>query len=110
MKNEIKLNAGKILIALMMCSVFFGIVGAEDWPMFRHDLEHTGETSDVIENPEDLELTWKFKTGDSVTSPPAVSRDYIYIVSEDDYIYCLDKNTGKLIWKFKTDFHLDIRF
>jgi len=90
------ITVGVVLILLSQISV------AEDWPMFRHDLEHTGETSDVIENPEDLELKWKFKTEEGVGSSPAVSGDHVYVGSREGYVYCFDKNTGKEIWKFKT--------
>jgi len=48
---------------LIIFSLIIGGVNAADWAMFHHDLEHTGETSDVIQNPENLELKWKFKTG-----------------------------------------------
>ena len=76
---------------------------AEDWPMFRHDLEHSGETSDVIENPEDLELKWEFETRSLIrSSSPAVSGDYLYIGSGYS-LYCVDKNTGELIWEFETE-------
>jgi len=37
-----------------------------------------------------------------VWSSPAVSGNHIYIGSFDNSIYCLDKNTGKLKWKFET--------
>jgi len=47
-KIKLKLNLWKILIALIVGFVFAGIAGAEDWQMFMHDSEHTGETSDVI--------------------------------------------------------------
>ncbi|MCK4347032.1 MAG: PQQ-binding-like beta-propeller repeat protein [Thermoplasmatales archaeon] len=33
---------------------------------------------------------------------PAVSGNYVYVGSDDRYIYCLDKNTGEFKWKFKT--------
>ena len=59
-KIKLKLNLEKILVVLIVGFVFAGTAGAEDWPMFMHDLEHSGETSDVIENPDDLELKWKF--------------------------------------------------
>ena len=77
--------------------------------MFQHDLEHTGETSDVIENPEDLELKWKFKVG-VIGSSPVVSGNYVYASSvggedslslNEGHVYCLNKDTGELIWKFK---------
>ena len=104
MGNEIKLklNLEKILVVLIVGFVFAGTGGAEDWPMFMHDLEHTGETSDVIKIPQNLELVWKFETGDRVQSSPSIYDDYIYFGSDDDYVYCLNKNTGELMWKFKT--------
>jgi len=54
--------------------------------MFHHDLEHTGETSDVIKNPEDLKLKWEFKTGDEIGSSLAVSGNYVYVGSLNGYI------------------------
>ncbi|PKP57657.1 MAG: hypothetical protein CVT88_08575 [Candidatus Altiarchaeales archaeon HGW-Altiarchaeales-1] len=75
---------------------------AGDWEMFGHDLEHTGETSDVIKNPENLKLKWKFKTGSYVRSSPTISGNFVYVGSWDGYVYCLNKNTGELIWKFET--------
>jgi len=36
--------------------LFAQFTGAEDWTMFRYDLGHTGETSDVIENPGDFKV------------------------------------------------------
>ncbi|ODS36638.1 hypothetical protein BEH94_11650 [Candidatus Altiarchaeales archaeon WOR_SM1_SCG] len=101
MKTKIKLNVEKILITVMICFIFIGFAGAEDWPMFMHDLERTGETSDVIENPEDLKLKWKSGTG-VVWSSPAVSGDYVYVSSKGNVLYCFDRYTGELKWKFRT--------
>ena len=77
-------------------------MSGSDWDMFRYDLEHTGETSDIIKNPKELKLIWKFETGSSVDSSPAISENFVYVGSDDNYIYCLNKNTGELIWKFET--------
>jgi len=40
-----------VALVLLLLSQF---VQAEDWLMSQHDLEHTGETSDVIENPKKI--------------------------------------------------------
>ncbi|PKP45761.1 MAG: hypothetical protein CVT95_08185, partial [Bacteroidetes bacterium HGW-Bacteroidetes-12] len=61
----------------------------------------SGESGDVIQNPENLELKWKFETGGGHSSP-AISGNYVYVGSDDNYVYCLDKNTGELVWKFET--------
>jgi hypothetical protein len=47
-KIKLKLKLEKILVVLIVSFVFAGIAGAEDWQMFMHDSEHTGETSDMI--------------------------------------------------------------
>ena len=86
-KNKLKINSGRILIAVAICFCLIGIAGAEDWLMFHHDLQHTGETTDVIKNPENLGLKWKFQTGSYVSSSPAVSGDFVYACSYDDYVY-----------------------
>jgi len=48
-------------------------------------------------------LILKFKTGYQIyISSPAISGNYVYIGSLDNCIYCLNKDTGDLIWKFNT--------
>ena len=47
-------------------------------------------------------LKWKFKTGDSVFSSPAVSDDVVYFGSYDNHLYALDTKTGEEQWKFET--------
>lgn len=96
-KIKLKLNLGKILVILIVGFVFAGTVGAEDWAMFQHDLEHTGETSDVIENPEDLGLAWIFKTEYSEYSSPVVSGNNIYAFTPREKHTMLWIITGILI-------------
>jgi len=103
---KIKSNTRSILIAVLICFVLAQDPAAEDWHMFMHDLMHTGETSDVIENPEYLEIKWKVNLTNQIglpleSSSPSVSGDYVYVGSNDG-IYCLDKNTGDVRWNVKT--------
>jgi outer membrane protein assembly factor BamB len=37
-----------------------------------------------------------------VNSSPAIVENLIYVGRRDSYLYALDKDTGKEIWKFKT--------
>jgi len=71
-----------------------------NWPMFRHDPQHTGYNDCIMSDH--LELLWKYKTGDWVRSSPTVVDGKLYIGSRDKYLYCLGANTGDLIWKYKT--------
>ena len=47
---------------------------------------------------------WRFKTGLSVESTPAVSADglSLYVGSSDTYLYCLNTATGQTKWSYKT--------
>ncbi|MEF8847384.1 MAG: PQQ-binding-like beta-propeller repeat protein, partial [Candidatus Paceibacterota bacterium] len=46
-------------------------------------------------------LKWKYKTGDSVYSSPAISSDgTIYVGSHDDHLYAINPD-GTLKWKIE---------
>ena len=83
-----------------------------DWPMFGHDLQHTGVAGESVEPP--LELLWEFNISSSVASSPVVSGGIVYIVtrhSNNSYLYALDAATGAERWKWKcgpTGFSFDI--
>ncbi|HEC92120.1 MAG TPA: serine/threonine protein kinase, partial [Candidatus Atribacteria bacterium] len=95
MKNK------KIVVLLVICSFLLPIVlSSDDWPMFRHDPQHTGYTD--CEMPNELELLWKYGTDSNIASSPAVVNGKVYFGSWDGYLYCLDTN-GKLLWKYGTD-------
>lgn len=78
--------------------------GSEEgiWEMFRCNPEHTGRTPySTTDNPGKMQ--WKFRTGGSVRSSPAIGPDgTIYIGSDDGYIYAINPN-GVLKWKFRTE-------
>ncbi len=53
---------------------------------------------------EDGTLKWKFKTGEVIDSSALLDdRGRVYFGSGDAHVYCLDRETGKEIWKFKAD-------
>jgi hypothetical protein len=43
-----------------------------------------------------------FKTGNDITSTPALSGRYVYIGSQDNKVYCIDSQTGHKEWEYKT--------
>jgi len=69
--------------------------------MFRGNPQHSGvyAAAGVLSSPK---VKWKFHTGGSVTSSPAVVGDTLYVGSNDRYLYALNLETGALKWKFKT--------
>ena len=59
------------------------------WPMFRHDLQHTGQSP--YSGPQDPTELWRYGTGDQIHSSPAIGPDgTIYFGSLDNYFYSLD--------------------
>ena len=75
--------------------------GAVDWwPMFHHDLSHTGSSTSTAPNTNNT--IWTYTTGDYVWSSPAVTGDRVYVGSVDHRLYCLDASTGAHIWNYTT--------
>ena len=74
--------------------------GNDDWPMFHHDLQHSGYSTSTAPNT-NYKL-WNYTTGGWVSSSPAAVHGEIYVGSNDNEIYCLNASTGALIWNFTT--------
>ncbi len=69
--------------------------------MFRSNAEHTGIFNNDGTVPTNSDL-WRFKTGSSVWSSPAVSNGFVYVGSLDGNLYAIDALTGKEKWQFRT--------
>lgn len=68
------------------------------WPMFHHDLNHSGYSSSKAPN---LKLRfWTFSTNLGVYASPSVVDGRVFIGSTDGYFYCLNASTGKEIWQY----------
>jgi len=95
---------GIIAILVLLTSV----AQASDWPMFHHDLRHTGYTTEKVSD--ELELLWSYETGschDYYYSSPAVADGKVFVGSYDGKIYCLDEDDGSLIWSYLTGDDVD---
>ncbi|MCK9265276.1 PQQ-binding-like beta-propeller repeat protein [bacterium] len=47
------------------------------------------------------EELWRYYANGPVRLAPAYSKGRLYFVSDDGYLYCLNANSGTLVWKFK---------
>jgi outer membrane protein assembly factor BamB len=47
------------------------------------------------------EPLWSFTTGGRVDSPPTIWKGRALFGSADGYVYCLNANDGKLIWRYR---------
>jgi len=95
------------LVAILMLSVLFVRVPSvratnppDEWPMFRHDLNHTGYSTSAAPNTN--QIAWSYTTGDEVFSSPAVAGGMVYVGSYDRKVYCLDAVTGAFVWSYTT--------
>jgi outer membrane protein assembly factor BamB len=66
------------------------------WPMFHHDLRHTGYSTSIA--PDTDNRVWIKDIGSRITSSPAIIDGKVFITSENGRVYCLDESTGALIW------------
>ncbi|MGE5531869.1 MAG: PQQ-binding-like beta-propeller repeat protein, partial [Bacteroidota bacterium] len=49
------------------------------------------------------QLVWRYKTSAAVTASPLVTDSGLVLIGScDSYVYALDRDTGKLIWKLST--------
>jgi outer membrane protein assembly factor BamB len=77
------------------------------WPMFRHDVKHTGRSP--FTGPGQPTLQWTYPTDDGVASSPSIGADgTIYVgsgwnwqIQHDSALYALNPD-GSLKWKFYT--------
>jgi len=74
--------------------------GVDWWPMFRHDLSHTGYSTSTAPNTNNT--IWSYPTGDRVISSPAVAQGKVYVGSYDRKVYCLNATSGVRIWNYTT--------
>ena len=95
MNNKIDCILVFIILLVAIISVA-GVVTASDWPMFHHDLLHTGYSTSTAPNTNNV--LWTYTTGSGVYSSPAVVDGKVYIGSYDGHVYCLDAEDGDKIW------------
>ncbi len=69
------------------------------WPMFRHNLRHTGYS--FSDAPDTNNTIWIYDTGHLVRSSPAIVDDKVYIGS--DTFLCINSTNGDEIWNFTTN-------
>ena len=70
------------------------------WPMFHHDLQHTGRS--LYSGSADPHLKWNCDVGGKIQSAPTIGADgTIYVGSYDKNLYAINRN-GTLKWTYTT--------
>ncbi|MFC2006008.1 PQQ-binding-like beta-propeller repeat protein [Chloroflexota bacterium] len=90
------------IITLSISAIFVQAQLADSpWPMFRHDLQHTGRSP--YNGPAYPEIKWVYNTGDwQISSSPVIDTDgTVYIGTYDSNLFAVSSN-GSLKWVFNT--------
>jgi outer membrane protein assembly factor BamB len=91
-----------ITVALVfLCTSAWAQLLNSPWPKIHKDIRNSGYTSAV--GTSIGKIKWRFATEKPITSSPALDNNgRIYFGSADKNLYCLDRITGSLIWKYAT--------
>ncbi len=79
---------------LLICLLCNTLRGADDWPMFAHDPQHSGYSSSPM--PESLREIWT-KDGFGIGVRFVISEEKLF-VSRHLALIALDVNTGSVLW------------
>jgi parallel beta-helix repeat protein len=78
-----------------------------DWPMFQHDLQHTGYSASKISN--DLGSLWNFSDRENARcSSPVVYRGIVFVniwgqSIENGILWALNETNGQPIWSYPVE-------
>jgi outer membrane protein assembly factor BamB len=116
MESYMKYNYLIVAVIILVGLTSAGLYAEESpWPMFRHDLKHTGHTP--YTGPATPTVAWTFPANDGITSSPSIGHDGTIYVGAGGYYDRFGYNTGggdsslyainpdgTLKWQFKTDY------
>jgi outer membrane protein assembly factor BamB len=107
-----KIIFSSVTLALLFVSVFtaafsLNLIKADDgskasnidwWPMFQHDVSHTGASTSNA--PATNNTLWSYEAKYDAVLSPVVVDNLVYVSSLDGTFYCLNAATGALVWKY----------
>ena len=93
------------LLGLVLLSAPVGSFAADeapsrDWSSFRNNFQMTGIAGTTL--PEKLEVLWKIPAPFGVSATAAIVDDRVYLGTINGDFLCLDRKTGKEIWKYRS--------
>ena len=99
-----------VIITLILLGTFYGLShqsrvyaasSDDDWPMYHHDVAHTGYSNGTASTTLPAQL-WNYTLEldpSSMPHSPAVTDGFVYVISEYN-LSCFDASTGANIWNF----------
>lgn len=89
------------LLSLLYSSPSFAQLATSPWPMFMHDTQHTGQSTQS--GPPQNTLSWKYQTGSEVLASLVLGTDgTIYVGSVDGNFHAISPS-GVKKWSYTTD-------
>ncbi len=90
--------ASSVILSISRSSLAFA-TDTDDWPMFHHDLTHTGYSTNTPTATSPT-LLWNFTTNMVIWASPAVVDGKVYVGSDGGVAYCLNASDGTAIWNY----------
>jgi len=72
------------------------------WPMFQHDPQQTGNSTDASLTPS-LTQRWLYDAGNLITSSPTIANGAVYIGSSDGKVHAVDAGSGASKWVYDSE-------
>ncbi|MCX6690287.1 MAG: PQQ-binding-like beta-propeller repeat protein, partial [Methanoregula sp.] len=96
--NGIRVYHSCIILLFLIITLTPAAAAADT--MFRANPQHTGVFDNGGIVPTNTGL-WRFSTGDTLASTPAVVNGDVYVSSLDNNLYAINAVTGTEKWRFK---------
>ena len=74
--------------------------GPQSWVSFRNGHAQAGVAGSTL--PQELDLLWKYPDADGFLTAVAIVGPHVYAPGLSGYLYCLDRTSGELIWKYRS--------
>jgi outer membrane protein OmpA-like peptidoglycan-associated protein/outer membrane protein assembly factor BamB len=85
------------IFVLQACLIMIsGAARASDWPVYKGNIFYTGNNDEITVKNNNLK--WLFQATDMVYNP-IISDGMVYFVDIKKNVYCLEEDSGKLLWK-----------
>jgi eukaryotic-like serine/threonine-protein kinase len=70
------------------------------WASFRNGNAQLGVAGGKL--PDNLELLWKLEDDDGFVATAAIVGESVYAGGLSGWLYCLDRRTGRVVWKYRS--------
>ena len=88
-----------VLLILLLPGAIFSFY-EDNWPTYMGNQYLTGNNDGII--PQGNTVLWKFTSPGRLYNPVG-SNDRVFVVSTDNYLYCLAMEDGRVLWRFKAE-------